>query len=171
MLYFLYNKNVISVLVCHDIEAGEFVLQVPFYPPVESINDYKDPSKSIEIIKQSFFSEELRQGREARNADIEIKNVNSWRMEGLVATSYVNKDTAKPYIYLAGDSAHAFPPSGGFGMNTGIGDSLNLAHKFAYYYHNQHSMSETEKEQHLLSYDSERRYTGEVTRDLAMVNY
>ncbi len=26
MLYFLYNKDVISVLVYHDIEQGEFVL-------------------------------------------------------------------------------------------------------------------------------------------------
>lgn len=26
MLYFLYNENLISVLVCHNIEKGEFVL-------------------------------------------------------------------------------------------------------------------------------------------------
>lgn len=171
MLYFIYNEKVISVLVCHDIEAGEFVLQVPFYPPFESLSDYKDSTRSIEIIKRSFFSEDLRNTQEVRDADIKIKNVNSWRMEGIVATSYVNKDTAKPCIYLAGDSAHAFPPSGGFGMNTGIGDSVNLAHKLAYYYHNKHLMSDTQQEQHLLSYDSERRYTGELTRDLAMVNY
>jgi len=34
MLYFLYNADLISVLVCHDLEKGEFVLQVPFYPSV-----------------------------------------------------------------------------------------------------------------------------------------
>ena len=34
-------------------------------------------------------------------------------------------------VFLAGDSAHAFPPSGGFGLNTGIGDAYNLAHKLA----------------------------------------
>jgi hypothetical protein len=26
MLYFLYNSDLVSVLVCHDIEEGEFVL-------------------------------------------------------------------------------------------------------------------------------------------------
>jgi hypothetical protein len=26
MLFFIYNKDVVSVLVCHDIEEGEFVL-------------------------------------------------------------------------------------------------------------------------------------------------
>jgi hypothetical protein len=41
MLYFLYNKDVVAVLVCHDIKQGEFVLQVPFFPPIESIEDYR----------------------------------------------------------------------------------------------------------------------------------
>ena len=30
-------------------------------------------------------------------------------------------------IALAGDAAHAYPPAGGFGMNSGIGDAFNLA--------------------------------------------
>ena len=33
MLYFLYNPDLVSVLVCHDIPKGEFVLQVPYFPP------------------------------------------------------------------------------------------------------------------------------------------
>ena len=38
----------------------------------------------------------------------------------------VNKENN---VFLAGDAAHAFPPSGGFGMNAGIGDAVNLSHK------------------------------------------
>jgi 2-polyprenyl-6-methoxyphenol hydroxylase-like FAD-dependent oxidoreductase len=34
-------------------------------------------------------------------------------------------------VYLAGDSAHLFTPTGGFGMNTGIDDAANLAWKLA----------------------------------------
>src|SRR5207237_640504 len=34
-------------------------------------------------------------------------------------------------ILLAGDSAHLFTPTGGFGMNTGIDDAANLAWKVA----------------------------------------
>lgn len=37
MLYFLYNSDLVSVLVCHDIEEGEFVLQIPYYPPIETV--------------------------------------------------------------------------------------------------------------------------------------
>lgn len=35
-------------------------------------------------------------------------------------------------IYLAGDAAHRFPPSGGLGMNTGFEDAHNIAWKLAY---------------------------------------
>ena len=79
-------------------------------------------------------------------------------MEGVVATSYINKDTAMPRVFLAGDAAHAFPPSGGFGMNTGIGDSVNLAHKLAYLYHNK--MEGFQAEQWLAAYEQERQYVG-----------
>jgi 2-polyprenyl-6-methoxyphenol hydroxylase-like FAD-dependent oxidoreductase len=55
-------------------------------------------------------------------------------MEAIVATKFhggaQNKGDVNR-VFLAGDSAHAFPPSGGFGLNTGIGDAFNLAHKLA----------------------------------------
>ena len=34
-------------------------------------------------------------------------------------------------IFLRGDAAHLFTPTGGFGMNTGIDDAANLAWKLA----------------------------------------
>ena len=34
-------------------------------------------------------------------------------------------------IFLVGDSAHRFPPAGGFGMNTGLQDAHNIAWKLA----------------------------------------
>ena len=37
-----------------------------------------------------------------------------------------------PKVFLAGDAAHTFPPSGGFGLNTGVGDANNLAYKIAW---------------------------------------
>ena len=70
--------------------------------------------------------------------DIQLVQVNSWRMEALVASQYVSGKLSNDgrqmgdqteRIFLAGDAAHAFPPSGGFGLNTGIGDAFCLAHK------------------------------------------
>ena len=63
--------------------------------------------------------------------NIDIVNTNSWLMEGMVADRFQDSIDS-PKVFLAGDAAHAFPPSGGFGMNAGIGDAQNLAYKIAY---------------------------------------
>jgi len=48
--------------------------------------------------------------------DIEIRNVGYWNMCGTIADKY-HEDNK---VFIVGDSAHSFPPAGGFGMNTGI---------------------------------------------------
>ena len=65
---------------------------------------------------------------------------------------------------MAGDSAHTFPPSGGFGLNTGINDAHNLAHKLAWALQNDDFES-------LETYDKERRPIAELTAEFAMKNY
>lgn len=129
MLHFVYNANCVSVLVCHDLSSrGEFVLQVPLFTPHETIAEFQsDPAKCHKLIDDSF-------GVKVRDA--EIVDVNAWTMEALVASSYVSQkfrgDPDVPErVFLAGDSAHAYPPSGGYGLNTGIGDAFCLAHKLA----------------------------------------
>lgn len=49
-----------------------------------------------------------------------------WTMRRLLSDRYASKR-----IFLAGDSAHLFTPNGGLGMNTGIGDAIDLAWKLA----------------------------------------
>jgi len=38
----------------------------------------------------------------------------------------------KDNIFLIGDSAHQFPPSGGYGLNMGVSDSFSLAWRIKY---------------------------------------
>jgi FAD binding domain-containing protein/aromatic ring hydroxylase-like protein len=58
-------------------------------------------------------------------------------------------------VFLAGDSAHLFTPLGGLGMNTGIGDVMNLGWKLA-------AVHQGWAGPHLLaSYEIERRPIGE----------
>jgi 2-polyprenyl-6-methoxyphenol hydroxylase-like FAD-dependent oxidoreductase len=65
----------------------------------------------------------------------EIVSINTWRMEELNADSmqetFFQSRFNHPRVFLAGDAAHTYPPSGGFGLNTGINDAFNLAHKLA----------------------------------------
>ncbi|AUG76409.1 hypothetical protein CFP65_1517 [Kitasatospora sp. MMS16-BH015] len=49
-----------------------------------------------------------------------------WRMDARLAEAY-----RRSRVLLAGDAAHVVPPTGGHGMNTGIGDADNLAWKLA----------------------------------------
>lgn len=44
----------------------------------------------------------------------------------------VTQHFRKGRVFLAGDSAHIHSPAGGQGMNTGIGDAINLAWKLAF---------------------------------------
>ena len=59
-----------------------------------------------------------------RDFDYEILSVMRWVRRELVADSY---GTAR--VFIAGDAAHLMSPTGGFGMNTGIGDAVDLGWK------------------------------------------
>jgi 2-polyprenyl-6-methoxyphenol hydroxylase-like FAD-dependent oxidoreductase len=59
-----------------------------------------------------------------RDFDYEILSVMRWVRRELVADRY---GTAR--VFIAGDAAHLMSPTGGFGMNTGIGDAVDLGWK------------------------------------------
>jgi 2-polyprenyl-6-methoxyphenol hydroxylase-like FAD-dependent oxidoreductase len=56
----------------------------------------------------------------------EVLGASPWVMTAQIAANY-----RRGSIFLAGDAAHRFPPSGGLGLNTGIADAHNLAWKIA----------------------------------------
>ncbi|WP_369382508.1 FAD-dependent monooxygenase [Streptomyces sp. cg36] len=58
--------------------------------------------------------------------DVTVRDTMTWRMDARLAGAY-----RRSRILLAGDAAHLTPPTGGHGMNTGIGDADNLAWKLA----------------------------------------
>lgn len=58
--------------------------------------------------------------------DLEIVHADPWTAHRLIAERY-----AKGRVFLAGDACHLHPPSGGHGMNMGIGDAVDLGWKLA----------------------------------------
>jgi len=58
--------------------------------------------------------------------EFEILQANPWSPHLLLADSYGNGR-----VWLAGDAVHQYIPTGGYGMNTGIGDATDLGWKFA----------------------------------------
>ncbi len=56
----------------------------------------------------------------------ELLSCNPWRQNLLLADRYRDRR-----VFLAGDAAHLVIPTGGLGMNTGVGDAIDLAWKLA----------------------------------------
>jgi 2-polyprenyl-6-methoxyphenol hydroxylase-like FAD-dependent oxidoreductase len=121
MLYFVFNPDAVVVVVAHDLREGEFVAQIPYLPPVQDASDF---TRAVcERILRSAIG--WRDGETSKK--LEILDVRAWTMSAEVSETF----RAGERVFLAGDAAHRFPPSGGFGMNTGIQDAHNLAWKLA----------------------------------------
>ena len=58
--------------------------------------------------------------------DFEMQSVNEWTQHLLCAERF-----RSGRVFIAGDAAHLVIPTGGLGMNTGVGDADNLAWKLA----------------------------------------
>ena len=56
----------------------------------------------------------------------EVLSVLPWKRRELVAASY-----GRGRVFIAGDAAHQMSPTGGLGMNTGIGDAVDIGWKLA----------------------------------------
>ena len=61
-----------------------------------------------------------------RPIDVEWRGVSIWKRRSVVAERY-----AHGRVFLAGDAVHQLSPTGALGMNTGIGDAVDLGWKLA----------------------------------------
>ena len=92
--------------------------------------------------------------------EMEILGGDPWYAHNLIADKY-----SDGRIFLAGDACHLHPPFGGYGMNMGIGDAVDLGWKMA-------AVLQGWGGQTLLdSYEQERRPVHKWTMDEAIANY
>jgi 2-polyprenyl-6-methoxyphenol hydroxylase-like FAD-dependent oxidoreductase len=92
--------------------------------------------------------------------EVEVENVQRWNASAEWAERW-----KEGRIFLAGDSAHVMPPTGGYGGNVGVQDAHNLAWKLAY-------VVNGDADSGLLgSYDAERRPIAEETVEQAYARY
>ena len=94
--------------------------------------------------------------------DLDVQPINNsiWRVSHQVADTF-----RKGRIFVAGDAAHRFPPSGGYGLNTGVQDAHNLAWKLAYVLKGQAS------DKLLDTYTAERRPIAQSNADFSLGNH
>lgn len=156
MLHFVYNSEVVGCLVNHCYRRGIFVLQLPISPEVEDLDVLLDP-KNINMVLE-LFDESIKTN--IRN-DIQILHKGIWKLSSMVADRYHQGN-----IVLAGDSAHSIPPSGGLGMNTGIQDAHNLAHKLIKHY-SEENRTEENLDWAIREYSVERKTAGTFNKATA----
>jgi 2-polyprenyl-6-methoxyphenol hydroxylase-like FAD-dependent oxidoreductase len=90
-----------------------------------------------------------------RPIEVEWLGFSVWTRRSVVAERY-----SQGRVFLAGDAAHQFSPTGGQGMNTGIGDAVDLGWKLAAV------LSGWGGDRLLTTYDIERRPIGIRNVDL-----
>lgn len=116
LLYFLAGTDLVGAVINMD-GRGRWVVNLAWDPARESLADY--PIARCERLARQAFGV-------GDDVELMVRSVLPWRMTALVADRYrVGR------VLLAGDAAHAFPPTGGFGMNSGVQDAHNLAWKLA----------------------------------------
>lgn len=95
-----------------------------------------------------------------RDLDFDIVATDRWSGHRLMADRY-----REGRVFLAGDACHLHPPYGGFGMNMGIGDAVDLGWKLA-------AVLQDWGGPHLLaSYETERRSVHERVLEESVRNY
>ena len=68
----------------------------------------------------------IRQGIGIPDIPVKVLGISPWEASAIVADRYRFGD-----VFLTGDAAHEMPPTGGFGLNTGVQDVHNLTWKIA----------------------------------------
>ena len=115
ILYWIMQPPHAGVLIAYDIDRNWCML----YPhdPAVTPREHFTPPVCEEILRHAIGG-----GDHA----IEIKHILPWMLMSQVADRYRVGN-----VFLVGDAAHRFPPTGGLGLNTGLQDAHNLAWKMA----------------------------------------
>ncbi|MEL6675443.1 MAG: FAD-dependent monooxygenase [Bacteroidota bacterium] len=114
-LYWIMNPKAPGTFIAHHIDK-RWVYHFPIFTPYEKREDYTE-----EILQDRILT-----ALGHPNISLSIHSVGLWRMTHQMASRF-----QKGRAFLVGDAAHRFPPTGGLGMNSGIGDAQNLMWKLA----------------------------------------
>ncbi|MEZ5503726.1 MAG: FAD-dependent monooxygenase [Halioglobus sp.] len=115
ILYFLLDPDISATLIAFD-QKNNWVLMQPCDPSAHDVKNFSEDTCKYLIHRAVGKTIE----------DVRIRNISPWTMSSQVARQY-----RQGRVFLVGDSAHRFPPTGGLGLNTGIGDAQNISWKIA----------------------------------------
>ena len=147
-LYWTMDPDVRGVFVAHDL-GSTWVFMHDWDPGTERFEEYT-PERCAQLFRAAAGVDDL---------ELTIEHVRPWRMTCQVAERY-----REGRVFLVGDAAHRFPPTGGLGLNTGVADAHNLMWKLAAVVQGRAS------EALLDTYGAERRPVARTNADTSLEN-
>lgn len=115
ILFWTVDPDALGTFVAHDIDST-WVFMHPYDPDTEAVASYTDAACRA-IVQRALGTDTV---------PFTIRTISPWTMTAQVVEHY-----RAGRIFLVGDSAHRFPPTGGMGLNTGVQDAHNLVWKLA----------------------------------------
>jgi 2,4-dichlorophenol 6-monooxygenase len=114
VLYFIADPSAPATLIIYDLGSTHVLM-----------HRYDSRQEQLDRFTTTRCTELVRRAVGGR-IDFTIRHISPWTMTALVAAHY-----RAGRIFLCGDAAHRFPPSGGLGLNSGVQDAHNLVWKIA----------------------------------------
>jgi 2-polyprenyl-6-methoxyphenol hydroxylase-like FAD-dependent oxidoreductase len=161
----LDGRNLAVVYVFNDAVRGFFRFDRSGTSGFFAVNTLGDPRRPGALDVPAGLTGEraanlVRAAVGVPDLAVEIDGIAHWEATADVADHY-----QRGRVLLAGDAAHALPPNGGYGGNTGIQDAHNLAWKLAM------AVGGAAGVELVGTYDAERRPIGQLTIEQAYSRY
>ena len=155
---YLQQPRPFTILMAHDDTGRRWVFGTGYDPQHESLDDYTDER----------VADMVRAAAGLPDVDVKLRPQvpgTDLKVLGFPIGAHVARTYRSGRVFLAGDAAHVWPPTGGLGANAGIQDAHNLAWKLAMVLNGQAGPALLD------TYDAERRPTGLLTMGQAMARF
>jgi len=121
---YLQQPRPFTILMAHDDAGQRWVFGTGYDPQAESLEDFGD-DRVATMVRAASGLPDVAVRVQPQIPGTEVKVL------GFPIGAHVARRYQTGRVFLAGDAAHAWPPTGGLGANTGIQDAHNLAWKLA----------------------------------------
>jgi putative polyketide hydroxylase len=155
---YLQQPRPFTILMAHDDQGRRWVFGTGYDPRSESLEDFTD-ERVAELVRAAagLPGVDVRVQPQIPGTDLKVL--------GFPIGAHVARRYRAGRVFLAGDAAHVWPPTGGLGANAGIQDAHNLAWKLAMVHGGQAGLGLLD------TYEQERRPVGQLTMGQALARF